>query len=253
MTSEKSWCERFSKWLCKILGYEWVRIILWTILLVAIIFILLCVFALFEWVCLYDVEPNLDFHNGYLIILTALIAVIAWVQLKGLYNNSKADMLLRISQLLRGESALEALTIVRTIRLDIEEEIKKEKNEPVDIIEFRKKHEKEIIEKIGEKIKDLLANKEVEKIETENKKSKMNTETEIRNQVKLINFLNLIEDVCYLCRKKYISSEDIEELLGHELTFYFEIFTPHMVNKRGDGTLYCEFEKVYKKIKCKSC
>jgi hypothetical protein len=73
--------------------------------------------------------PLSHLHDAFLILLTALIAVIAWVELKGLYKNSMADMLLRIDRSLRNPEALKAMKIIRQFRFEAMKEIQNQKKD----------------------------------------------------------------------------------------------------------------------------
>jgi len=199
----------------------------------------------------YLVSNNNSEISCYLQYITALstglIALIAYVQLRGIYNNSKADMLLRINKLLRDDRISNAMIIVRKIELDIEKNLKNS-DPKSNYSEFRKNHRDKILEKVGQEIKHSYAR--------ETNDNLLEDEMVIKNNKTLKEFLNTIEVVCYLCNKKYISSEDVEELFNNELTRYFCIFEPYMESlkaERPDGeTIYSEFKEVYKKIQCKN-
>jgi hypothetical protein len=215
--------------------HDCIKPIFWTIIL---ILSLLALVPFFSWLVKEDCTEI--FSDLAIPILTLLIAYIAWIQLKGIYNNSKTDMLIRINQLLRDDNISKAMKILREIRFGIENEFIQNDPNKITLSEIRKKCRQGIIEKIGLEIKNRSDNTEKE-IQLEN--------------VDLVNFLNTIEVVCYLCQKNYISSEDIEELFNHELSYYFEIFKPYIDRLRGERpsgeTIYCEVEKLYEKIQCK--
>ena len=206
-------------------------------------------FFIFLWIFYHLVSNNLGI-SSYLQYITAfstgLLALIAWVQLRGIYNNSKADMLLRINQLLRDDRISNAMIILRKIELDIEKGLKNS-DPKSSYFEFRRNYRDKILEKVGQAIKDSY--------DGETNDNLLENKTVIKNNKTLKEFLNTIEVICYLCNKKYISSEDVEELFNHELTRYFCIFEPYMDSlkrERPDGeTIYGEFRELHKKIKCK--
>ncbi len=183
-----------------------------------------------------------DLHNAFLIVLTALIAIIAWVQLKGLYENSKADMLLRIDRNLRNAEAIKAMTIIRQFRFEIEKEIAAQNEIKVDFSKVRKEYKKEIETKTGQKIKRFLLDYSFSQHE----------------QIVLINFLNTIENICYLCNKNYTSSHDVEEFFEYELPYYFDIFEPYIqytqeqYDSNDNNKAYSQFRSVVKKIRCRN-
>lgn len=183
-----------------------------------------------------------DLHNAFLIVLTALIAIIAWVQLKGLYENSKADMLLRINKNLRNAEAIKAITIIRQFRFSAEQEVIDQNKIKEKFSEVRKKYRKTVEDKIAQKIKDFLLEPNATQHE----------------QTTLVNFLNTIENICYLCNKNYTSSDDVEEFFEHELPYYFDIFEPYIqyMQEQYDGNdnneAYSEFKSIVKKIRCRN-
>jgi hypothetical protein len=77
------------------------------------------------------------------------------------------------------------------------------------------------------------------------------------NQVILINFLNGIENICYLCNKNYISSDDVEEFFEHELPYFLDVFEAYikyaqeLYDSNHDNEPYSEFNHLVAKIRCK--
>lgn len=190
----------------------------------------------------YEGHPLTHLHNAFLIILTALIAIIAYVELKGLYRNSKADMLLRIDRSLRNPEAIKAMTIIRQFRFESEKEISVQNDIQVNFSKDRKLYKKTVEEKTGQKIKNFLLDYGFSQHE----------------QVILINFLNTIETICYLCNKNYTSSDDVEEFFENELQSYFDMFEPYiqytqeLYDGKDGNEAYSEFRSVVKKIRCRN-
>ncbi len=234
-----------TKRLKEVIKSDVVRILVYTIGLIIIsLIIIFCISSLVPSLQgFFDDDTNYplhDFHNAFFILLTAMIAIIAWVQLKGLYENSKADMLLRIDKSLRNAEAIKAMTIIRQFRFEVEKEIVAQNDIKINFSEIKKQHKKEIEEKTGQKIKKFLLDYGFQ-----------------HEQVVLINFLNTIETICYLCNKNYASSDDVEEFFENELPSYFDIFEPYIqyvqesYDSKDGNEAYSEFKGIVKKIRCR--
>jgi hypothetical protein len=91
MDIKKNCCEKFCKcffkWVEKIQSNDLIQLIFWSVLLVIVIWVSNYIYKFF----------NDGSCEACTFLVTAVIGVIAWIQLGKLNKNSKADMLLRIA------------------------------------------------------------------------------------------------------------------------------------------------------------
>lgn len=85
--------------------------------------IIIALLVLFLWpildICI-DTKKILNddlrhLHHGGLVILTVILIVVAWIQLKHIYETSRNDFLLRIEERYGCKSILEARRIIHTL------------------------------------------------------------------------------------------------------------------------------------------
>lgn len=180
------------------------------------------------FILMYIVHPLLGdnedgWSNAYYILLaagTGLIAWVAWIELSHLENIGQNDFLLRIDDRYGSKEIVEARTIIHKLSLDAPEiEICYDSH----------------VDAIGQKIKEMEINKKSPK-----------------KFVYLLNFLDFLETIAYFVKKEALKSEDLEELLGESLTYYYDIFCPLICSRREKhkkNSYYRELENLALKIK----
>ncbi len=190
-------------------------------------------------ILLISAEIYFDFFNVFgiaagdasLIILTLVIAYVAWVNLGGMNKTAKNDFLLRFDKRYCNKESLEAKTILHRIYLNTK---KPKKN-----YSCSEKH----IATISNKVKDM---------------AKSNREQDIKDFMLLINFLDSLETIAYFVNNNDdVKIENIEEFLGQSIIYYYLIFITWIYENRRignhDNSYYSELEKLVKNLskKCK--
>lgn len=191
------------------------------IILVVILFLLpvLDLFNLcwFDWCKLFDDRSSMHIlHDFSLILLTVIIASIAWIQLRGIHDVRKADFLFRIDERYGQEPIIKARQIIQWLY-----------RESVNALPDRS----EVIyrNKIAKKIDDLSRD--------------VNRSDEY---IYILNLLDFLETISYLANTGKISREDVNNLMGPSMEFFFEIFKPRIEDRRKkykNDEYYAAFEK----------
>jgi hypothetical protein len=167
---------------------------------------------------------SIDMGSLLIAIATFSLACVAWLQLTKLNRISKADFLIRIDERFNKKDLLEAKMIIDTFYREV---TKKKPN----------LDEVEIAELISDKIKKLGKDKK--------KQSS-------RNFVLLLNQLDFLETISYFANQGYVQIDELDELYGYTLIWYYNIFKNWITYRRikyGKASYYCEFEEVIDKIK----
>lgn len=78
-----------------------------------------------------------------------------------------------------------------------------------------------------------------------------NNKTQIEEFIKLLNFLDFLETIGYLHSKKAITTEEVSELLGNSIIYFYDIFSVYIDYRRKtkDPGFYIKFEKLYLEVK----
>lgn len=174
-------------------------------------------------------------HNFELIILnniiTTLISIsfvyIAYIKIQDLIkqaeqnnNQNKLNYLLKIDERWSSKEIIIARKIIHKLYLDVKNQ-EKEKMITND----------QIARKIGEKIIKLK-----------------NDTSSAKDFIYLLNFLDFFETIGYLHYKKSISIDDINELCGNSIRYFFIIFQEYIFyrKKEKDILFYDMFIQLYK-------
>jgi len=166
-----------------------------------------------------------DIHYIYMTILTAMyvmlaaiLALVAWIQLRNLNKTSSNDFLMRITEQYGNAEIVKARTIIhRFYQLTYSKDICKEV------------HHKRIAEMIEQ--------------------SKFSADPE--EFICLHNFVDLLERIAYFANKGIISDEQIRELFRGSFIWYSSVFNDFIHERRKkykDNSYYCEIEKLVKKL-----
>jgi hypothetical protein len=189
-----------------------------------ILFLVLC------WVLGYfllgiESKNNATWHHAIFIVgLTFLLVIVAWVQLQKIKEAARADFLLRVDDRYGGELTVEARTIIHIFYRDADKLCEKKELITEDA---RIRH-------IQSKIKELGQSK---------------NEDDCKKFVCLLNFLDFLETIAYFCNHEHLAKEDINELLGGTLTFHYKVFESWICYRRckyKDEKYYIELEKLVK-------
>ncbi len=167
---------------------------------------------------LSDIVPG----NASLIILTALIVYVAWVQLSGMSKTAKSDFLLRIDERYNSKEILRARTIINNIRCKI---------------------------KKGNSDKEELNNEIAKKI-----MSMRDEEGKSEEYISLENYLSLLETIAYFTNEEHLSSEEFEKLLGEAIIgdfIKFKELISYYIKK--DKYAYSELITLVHKMSCPDC
>lgn len=209
------------------------KVILWPIFWIILLTLLFLIIADRDFDFLYenlsgnnhDMHHMSSLHDASIIILTIIIACIAWVQLHGLVKTGQADFLLRIDERLGNKSIIKARTIIHHIYSE-----SKEKNKNFT--------EPQHCEYIAQEINSLG-----------NKTDKES----IKKYVLLLNFIDFLETTALFAKKGYISTKDINDLMNQSLDFFYTIFEIRINERRRkyqDPTFYINFENLVQRIRC---
>jgi hypothetical protein len=165
----------------------------------------------------------INIHAISVVILTAVLICVGWLQLTKLNNISKADFLLRIDNRYGSSEIIKARAIIQRI--------------------FRKAYPAKAV--ITE---EIYIKKMVNEI---NELRKKDDDVSCNEVSYLLNLLDFLETIAYFSRKEYISVKEIDELLGNSLIFYFKIFKPWIYERRlkyNNKSYYSELENLIEKI-----
>lgn len=151
-------------------------------------------------------------------LATLGLLLFAWWQLQSIKKTNFGRFLLEIEARYGGEDILKARTILHEIYRDCKD--------PCACRQFDAIHQR--IKKIGQ---------DKEKAE---------------KLVLLKNFLDFLESISYYQRKKYLDEEDICEMFDCNIPYWFKVYEAwiqHLRVRDKNPALYCEFERLAKKIK----
>jgi hypothetical protein len=164
-------------------------------------------------------------HAACLIILTSFLVCIAWIQLSGIGKTAQSDFLMRLDNRYGSESILKARVIIQRFYRE-SKNLNPTATEAV--------HRYYIGIKINEMSEDINSSE---------------------GYVYLLNLLEFLESISFFANRKDLQTEDILNLMGLSLVFYYDIFKPRIEarrNKYSHKSMYVEFEKLVEKINCRS-
>jgi len=198
------------------------------IVFITALLILIILLSIIINYCFYDVmneshkKNSVSEINALLYFLTGAatlaLAIIAWHKLTGIKEQSEAQFLLQIDKRWSSKEILDARKTLHGIYREASQ---------------NKEISKDILSEIGKKIIRM---------------SESDKEDEQNKFIELLNFLELMESVGYLCEKGHVKAEDLDSLFGESLEFNFEIFKPYISHKRkkhGKDEFFSKFELLY--------
>jgi len=201
--------------------YVWHVVVVGLMVLISLIFLERAYFNIFVT---HD-DGILQLHAASLIILTFLLVCAAWFAawfpLSDINKTSKGDFLLRIDERYGSNEIMQARKIIHKFYCATRPE---NGNISLEV------H----INKISEEIK---------KIST--------IEDSAKDFIHLLNFLDFLETIAYFTHKNHITYNDIDELLGWSITYYFKVFKPWIYYRRkkyNNNKYYCELELLVCKL-----
>lgn len=160
-----------------------------------------------------------------LVFSTALIAFVAWIQLSGLKKTAQSEFLFRIDERFGSEPIIKAREIIQRLYRE-SNNLNPGAKERV--------HRRHISHRIDEISKDTNSYKEY---------------------THLLNLLDFLETISYYANEnKMISIDDIKNLMGPSMEFFFVIFKLRIKDRRKkyrSKVYYCEFQKLVKTLKTK--
>lgn len=195
----------------------------WSILILFGI-ILIC-FACFYFLQLDDYQ-NFESSLIYYIIalfISAVLILLGYVKAQEAIEQSRTNYLLRIDERWSSPEIIKAREVIHELYLDA-------------------KHLNPELKEDNEQIKPVIA-LEIMKIHD----SKEMTE----KFVSLLNFLDFLETIGYLHSKKAITTEEVSELLGNSIIYFYDIFSIYIAYRRKtkDPGFYTKFEKLYLEVR----
>jgi hypothetical protein len=157
------------------------------------------------------------FHAIELVILTAILVVVAWVQLESLKKTARADFLMRLDDRYGSEPIIKARQIIQRL-------YRESNNTNPGAPEITHRYF------IGNRINEI--SEDISRSE---------------DYVYLLNLLDFLESISFFANRNDITSDDIRDLMGLSLDFFYTIFKPRIEarrNKYKDKSVYSEFEKL---------
>jgi len=156
-----------------------------------------------------------------IVFFTAILAWVAYHTLNSLSQTARSDFLLKIDERYTSADMLKARTIIHTLYCNTRGENICEKTR---------------ISKISEEIKVLYAS---------------NKDRDAEEFMLLLNFLDLLETIAFFSNKKRIDKDEVNELSGASIVYYYDVFKPwifdHRIKKNNDD-YYCELQKLAKEF-----
>jgi hypothetical protein len=191
--------------------------------LLSIIVIVALFFIFYNYSDLNDKEKLLEVHLPYYIlalIVSIALVLIAYFKSKEAIKQSKTNYLLKLDERWGSREIIRAREVIHRLYLKAKGANKKYSNE---------------------KIKGVVAN------------SIMNLHEDkehIADFISLLNFLDFLETIGYMHSEQAIKTEEVKELMGNSLVYFFDIFKIYIDYRRKekDPSFYCYIEKLYLEI-----
>lgn len=204
------------------------RHVLWVSIILTVFFVALFMFVMEHFYFEYFFHPNQSkwdiandidkIYSACLIILTFILVIVAWTQLAGIKRISKADFLLRLDGRLSSSEIIKARAIIQRL---------------YSLTKSSGNCEDTHIDKIADQIKDMGQNP-MDSLEF----------------TYLLNFLDFLETISYYCNRNYISLDDLDDLLGNTMVYYYKVFKKWIYYRKGkyNDNFYKELETVIENI-----
>ncbi|VEB35513.1 DUF4760 domain-containing protein [Legionella cherrii] len=194
-----------------------------------ILFIILGIIFICGYYCLHlnehqNFESNLLYSVLALFFSTVLI-LLAYLKTQEAIEQSRINYLLRIDERWASPEIIRAREVIHKLYLDAKKLYPQYENQQIKPI-------------IAQAIMDLN-----------------DDETQIEQFIKLLNFLDFLETIGYLHSREAITTEEVSELIGNSIIYFYDIFSIYIAYRRKtkDPGFYIKFEKLYLEIKTKKC
>jgi hypothetical protein len=175
---------------------------------------------------------TLDFHAGVMVVLTFFIALIAWSQLAKVRHSINSDYLLRIIQNYSSEEVINARHVIHRLHVKAKNQVKLDNpsfdNNLINIATW-------------ESVANMI-------LEIKNSDEK----NDMRDFSYLLSFIDFLETISYFANQGKIDKNELNNMIGHSLNFYFKIFNLFIKSRRNSYAkkdYYYEFEKLINALK----
>jgi len=197
------------------------------IAIVALLLISASFWLIHPYLKLDEKQHSLDINMIYYVFavfISFVLAFIVWIKSKEALTRARMTYLLRIDERWSSTEIVEAREVIHELYLEAKKSNPKYENEQIKPI-------------IAQDIMELKDNKD-----------------EIKEFIKLLNFLDFLETIGYLHDKEAITTEEVSELLGNSIIYFYDIFSLYISYRRNkDIGFYIKFEKLYLELRTKKC
>lgn len=169
-----------------------------------------------------------ELNYVFMVLLTFIIVLVAYVQLHSLRKTTVGDFLLEIDKRYNSKQIIEAREIIRNFFLEAKHENIKNNNDQYIVKE-----------QISKKVRNLA-----ERNLDENDKTDAT-----HKYILLLGLLDLLETVAYYGNKHFVKREQIEGVLGGTMSRYYNVLKSLIEYIREDRAKYDD----YKDVDGKSC
>ncbi|HBD9375990.1 TPA: hypothetical protein KLD42_002906 [Legionella pneumophila] len=171
-----------------------------------------------------DDKQNFEAELTYSVLalfISVILILLAYIKTQEAIEQSRINYLLRIDERWASSEIVKAREVIHKLYLDAKKEHPEYENEQIKPI-------------IAQAIRDLN-----------------DDEKKIKEFIKLLNFLDFLETIGYLHSRKAITTEEVSELLGNSIIYFYDIFSIYISYRRTtkDPGFYIKFEKLYLEVK----
>ncbi|MGQ3890944.1 DUF4760 domain-containing protein [Legionella sp. CNM-4043-24] len=173
-----------------------------------------------------EYKQNLEIDLAYYILtvtLSTILILLASIKSQEAIKQSRTNYLLRIDERWSSPEIIRAREVIHELYLDA-----KELNP-----QFKENNEQ---------IKAIISFGIMKLHDDKRKTEKF---------ISLLNFLDFLETIGYLHSQDSISTEEVSDLLGNSIVYFYDIFSIYIAYRRKskDIGFYLNFEKLYLKVK----
>ena len=173
------------------------------------IFIVVVMALSYQYLDLNDGEKLLEVHLPYYILallVSMLLVLIAYVKSDKAIHQSRINYLLKLDERWGSREIIKARGVIHELYLNAKENNKEYTNEQITGV-------------VANSIMDLNKNKNKKRIE---------------DFISLLNFLDFLETIGYMRSENAIEIQEINELMGNSLVYFFDIFRPYIEYRRKE-------------------
>lgn len=208
---------------------DWIKKnILFLISLLTILLITLVIFSM-VYCKLHladEYKQNLEIDIAYYVLTVSLSAVLilfAYIKAREAIKQSRTNYLLRVDERWSSPEIIKAREVIHELYLSA-----KELNPD--------------LKEDNEQIKPIIA-LGIMKLHDNHR--------ETQKFVSLLNFLDFLETIGYLHSQKSITTEEVSDLLGNSIVYFYDIFSIYIAYRRKtkDVGFYLNFEKLYLEVR----